>query len=301
MTALDRAADAVPPRLRRPSRQASGRRPGRVNLIGEHTDYNGGLCLPIALPHRTFAALRRRDDDRAAARVARRSDGVGRGRARRCRARAPGRAGPPTSPGCPGPCARPGMPWPGSTSRSTRRAVRRGAVVVGGAGVRGRRRGVGPARPRAAGDRRRAAPRSPRLRARRERDRRRPTGRHGPGRVAARRAGHALLLDCRDGGTARPVRPRGARAGAAGDGMSPGCSFAPSSVMTASVISPAGTMTQIRRGAGSAVMSSSVEAITSCRPLRLRSKPVTSIPPLRSRSRMLKPIFPRPISPICTV
>ncbi|TPQ17249.1 galactokinase [Streptomyces sporangiiformans] len=36
--------------------------PGRVNLIGEHTDYNDGFVMPFALPHTTVAAVARRED-----------------------------------------------------------------------------------------------------------------------------------------------------------------------------------------------------------------------------------------------
>lgn len=38
--------------------------PGRVNLIGEHTDYNGGFVLPCAIDRHTYLAIKTRADHR---------------------------------------------------------------------------------------------------------------------------------------------------------------------------------------------------------------------------------------------
>ncbi len=43
-------------------RAAMVRAPGRVNLIGEHTDYNGGYVLPVAIERETVMAGATRDD-----------------------------------------------------------------------------------------------------------------------------------------------------------------------------------------------------------------------------------------------
>ena len=38
--------------------------PGRVNIIGEHTDYNDGFVLPMAIDRHIRIAFRPRDDDK---------------------------------------------------------------------------------------------------------------------------------------------------------------------------------------------------------------------------------------------
>lgn len=66
-TGPSRAASAFKQRFgRMPDLVASA--PGRVNLIGEHTDYNGGDVLPIAIGQRTYVAAMRSTLGRSRAR-----------------------------------------------------------------------------------------------------------------------------------------------------------------------------------------------------------------------------------------
>src|SRR3954469_11012834 len=52
-----------------------GRAPGRVNLIGDHTDYQDGFCLPVAIDLEVRAEFSARNDSRVVAR-SRALDGV---------------------------------------------------------------------------------------------------------------------------------------------------------------------------------------------------------------------------------
>ena len=50
------------------------RAPGRVNLIGEHTDYNDGFVMPAALEFRTLVAAAPRKDRKFVVRSVGRDD-----------------------------------------------------------------------------------------------------------------------------------------------------------------------------------------------------------------------------------
>lgn len=58
--------DAFRERFGRPAEVVAAAH-GRVNLMGDHTDYNRGLVLPVAIPPSTTVELARRDDDRVVA------------------------------------------------------------------------------------------------------------------------------------------------------------------------------------------------------------------------------------------
>ncbi|RLE71277.1 MAG: galactokinase, partial [Thermoprotei archaeon] len=58
----NRAAELLRERFGRGPEPIVARAPGRVNLIGEHTDYNEGYVLPFAIDRYTEVAVRPRTD-----------------------------------------------------------------------------------------------------------------------------------------------------------------------------------------------------------------------------------------------
>ncbi|HMD30325.1 MAG TPA: galactokinase family protein, partial [Candidatus Acidoferrales bacterium] len=63
---------SFPEQIRERFRSAFGgearvfRAPGRTNLIGEHTDYNEGFVMPVAIGASCWVAAARREDPRLA-------------------------------------------------------------------------------------------------------------------------------------------------------------------------------------------------------------------------------------------
>ena len=51
------ASASEPAAAGQPAEECTWRAPGRVNLIGEHTDYNDGFCLPLAIPQGCTATV----------------------------------------------------------------------------------------------------------------------------------------------------------------------------------------------------------------------------------------------------
>ena len=80
------------------------RAPGRVNLIGEHTDYNDGFVLPMAIDREVWIALRPREDGRV---VVHSLDYGASPPSSSGRLRAPARSGASTSRDAPGRCRMP--------------------------------------------------------------------------------------------------------------------------------------------------------------------------------------------------
>ncbi len=64
MSIIQRTVDAFQTKIDKTAAPRLFQAPGRVNLIGEHTDYNAGFVLPAAIDRRVVVAARPRDDDR---------------------------------------------------------------------------------------------------------------------------------------------------------------------------------------------------------------------------------------------